>query len=323
MSSNGEVDALGARYLLQPERFPEWGECEPFGPIELAMDVSGSRFIISGLSKPQERTIRTLWPEFLPKRLDVPAPASTVLSIHRAPDPTFRKLERWVYELDFDYKPASLRIVGLDLMARIEIEPSFRAALWITTEAPETFHGAFENFLRVVVGYAALDRGGALVHSAAVVDRSDDDAWLFIGHSGAGKSTVSRLGMNSGRTVLSDDLNPILPNDNEDHHGGGEISVVGSPFLGDLGKRSPSHHTLSGIYRLEQGTEEAVRAMGPAEMLASLMACSPYVNFDPYRREALCSNLVSLATRCPAHVLTFRRDGDFWPLLERRALVRS
>ena len=316
MISDTSPGTLGARYLLHPERFPARGEGEPFGSIDLPMAVCGTHFLVSGLSEPQERTIRTLWPEFAGE-LDGQATEPTTLSIHRAPDPTFKKLEHCVYELDFDYQPTSLRMVGLDLMARIELQPSLRAALWIATEAPDTFHGAFENFLRVVVAYAALLQGGVLVHSAAVVAERGDDAWLFIGHSGAGKSTVSQLGADSGRTVLSDDLNPILPGDE------GNIDVVGSPFLGDLGARSPARHTLSGIYRLEQGVEDAVRPIGPAETLASLMACSPYINFDPHRREALGSNLVSLATRLPAQVLTFRREGAFWPLLDGRALAQT
>lgn len=316
MNSDTDTETFGARYLLRPERFPAWGQGEPFGSIDLPMTVCATHFIVSGLSESQGRTIQELWPDFIGEH-NPQATESTTLSIRRAPDPTFKKLDRWVYELDFDYQPTSVRMVGLDLMARLELQPSLRGALWIATETPDNFHGAFENFLRVVVAYAALSQGGVLVHSAAVVAEQGDDAWLFIGHSGAGKSTVSRLGADSGHAVLSDDLNPILPGDD------GNIDVVGSPFLGDLGARAPTRQTLSGIYRLEQGTEDALRPIGPAETLASLMACSPYINFDPHRREALGSNLVSLATRLPAQVLTFRREGAFWPLLDRRALAET
>lgn len=301
------LNTLGARYLRDPGRFPEWGSGERFGKACVSMWVCGTHFVVSGLSKPQEQTIRALWPDFVSER----RPEGATLHVRRTPETSFKKLERWVYELDFDFQPTSLRIAGLDLMARVELVPSIEATLWTATETPETFHGAFENFLRVVVAYAALGRGGALVHSAAVAE--DDDAWLFIGHSGAGKSTVSRLGRDAGRTVLSDDLNPILP------AGESGVDVVGSPFLGDLGARTPARHPLSGIYRLEQGVGDAVRPMRAAESLASLIACAPYVNFDPHRRETLCSNLVSLSTRLSAHVLTFRREGTFWPLLQRRS----
>lgn len=274
------------------------------------MTISGRGFRISGLSPSQERTIRTVWPQFIGTGA---MGATTELGVYRTPESTFKKLDRWVYELDFDYQPAAVRMVGLDLMARIDLDPSLEATLWTATESPETFHGTFENFLRVVVAYAALERGGVLAHSAAVVD--GNDAWLFLGHSGAGKSTVCRLGLESGLDLLSDDLNPILP------RGGSAIEVAGSPFLGDHGARAPAPHRLTAIYRLQQGTVNAVSPIGAAETLASLMACAPYINRDHHRAGPLTTSLVSLARRVPAFVLTFRRNGGFWPLLERRTLA--
>ncbi len=298
---------FGARYLEDPGLFPVGFDGESWGTRELSLGVLNKRFLVCGLSAAQEHTIRSLWPRFViedPDRVDME------LLVHRAPASLFIKFDRWEYDLEFDYSAKSLSMAGLDLMARLELLPELRAALWVATEEHDLFHSAFENFLRIFVAYAALDLGGGLFHSAAIVE--DDSAWLFVGPSGAGKSTVSRLALDSGRAVLSDDLNPVLPNAR------GGLDVVGSPFLGDEGARTPTRHTLNAIYRLEQGTEDGVRTMGEAETLASLMASSPYINRDPHRTETLCTNLAGLAGRVPQRVLTFRRDGTFWPLLERK-----
>lgn len=302
-------EPLGARYLTDPRRLPGRGEGELFGNRQVEMAIAGTRLLISGLSPSQEETIWALWPEFIGESEASPIP----LTVYKTPQSTFKKLDRWVYELDFAYEPSSVRMVGLDLIARLVLEPSLSAELWTATELPETFHGAFENFLRVVVAYTSLRRGGLLVHSAAVTD--GNDAWLFIGHSGAGKSTVSRLALDSDRHVLSDDLNPVLP------RGVSEIDVAGSPFLGDYGNRSATSRPLSAVYRLEQGNEDALSPMGTAETFASLMACAPYINRDRYRADVLAANLTTLSRRVPARILTFRRDGDFWSLLEKGALA--
>ena len=178
-----------------------------------------SGFLVCGLSAAQEHTIRSLWPRFI---VDDSDRAAMALFVRRAPTSTFIKFDRWEYDLELDYAAKSLSMAGLDLMVRLELVPELRAALWVATEEHDLFHSAFENFLRILVAYAALDLGGGLFHSAAVVE--GDSAWLFVGHSGAGKSTVSRLALDSGRAVLSDDLNPVLPNVR------GGLDVVGSPF---------------------------------------------------------------------------------------------
>jgi hypothetical protein len=141
------------------------------------------------------------------------------------------------------------------------------------------------------------------VHSAAVV--SGGAAHLFVGPSGAGKSTISRLAQSTGRSVISDDLNLIAP----------DFAVVGSPFRSEIGSSERGSHRLRGIYRLEKGTENSLRPMGPGEALASLVACAPFINQSRHLASRLWANLETLVGSVPASVLTFRRDGTFWHLL--------
>src|SRR5690606_15209985 len=67
------------------------------------------------------------------------------------------------------------------------------------------------NFLRYLLPYELLLQNKVLFHSSCVVDNSDEP-YLFFGHSGAGKSTISKLC--SEGNILGDDMNllSIHPN---------------------------------------------------------------------------------------------------------------
>jgi hypothetical protein len=229
----------------------------------------------------------------------------SLVSVSHAEPSLFRKVEHrgWSYSLDFEYGPSHTAMTGIDLVARLDWNESLSGALAVATEAPELFHGAFENFLRVLVAHDLLLRGGALLHSAGVVEEAG--ARLFVGPSGAGKSTVARLASSAGRYVASDDLNLVGP----------DLALWGSPFLGDFGAREGGSYPLLGIYRLSKGEEDCLRSLSKAEALASLLACSPFVNRSPHLSDRLCSNLLALVESVPAHELTFRREGRFWELL--------
>ena len=62
--------------------------------------------------------------------------------------------------------------------------------------------------------------------------------------------------------------------------------------------------------------DDALRPMGSAEALAALVSSSPAVNSDPYRLDALMKVLQQLLACVSAEVLTFRRDGSPWAILE-------
>lgn len=289
---------MSSPYLVDPASFPARAEGAPWGAESSGIDVAGVSMRVRGLSARQRETL---------ERRYAPSESSKVeISLFRVDPAAFRRIDTrgWSYSLDFDYGPSHTHLVGLDWMARLEWSSGISAALWAATEEPGPFHAAFENFLRVLTAHALLIDGGVLLHSAAVA--SSTGARLFVGPSGAGKSTISHAARAAGRFVVSDDLNVVSS----------DLRLGGSSFFSEIGARGEGSYPLAGIYRLEKGSEDALRPMGAGEALASLIACAPFVNHSRFLAHRLWTNLTALAARIPAHVLTFRREATFWPLLE-------
>jgi hypothetical protein len=138
-------------------------------------------------------------------------------------------------------------------------------------------------------------------------------AFLFLGRSGAGKTTVARLSLARGAEVLSDDLNALIAP-------AGGCAVLKLPFTGDLGERRALRPPLplGGLLRLEQDSVDALTPLSRAETLACLLACAPFVNVDPHRRERLEQVLLRLAAAAAprAWALRFSLRGGFWSILD-------
>ena len=100
-----------------------------------------------------------------------------------------------------------------------------------------------------------LARGeGVEVHGVGIVD-TNGIGRLFVGHSGAGKSTTARLWQPlPGVRVLSDDR-IILRRQR------GEIWMYGTPWHGDAGISSPESWPLHKIYFLEQAAKNEIHEM--------------------------------------------------------------
>jgi hypothetical protein len=141
-----------------------------------------------------------------------------------------------------------------------------------------------------------------------------DAAYLFLGRSGAGKTTLSRLSEAAGRTVLSDDLNALLP-----AAAGDGLQVEKLPFTGDLGdrRRGAPPFPLAALLRIEKAPEDSLRELSTAGAAGQLLACSPFVNVDLHRRERVTEIAAGLARRAPAAVLAFSLSGGLWSILTR------
>lgn len=319
--------AFAESFLRFPDLFPARTAGERWGSHERRLDLPGGPLVVSGLSAVQDRWLGDREPRDTmgaapaarARKEDVGAVA---VSVFRAAPEDFlydRSDGRW---LDLDHRRDEVRLAGHGFLARIAWCPGPSCALWTCYDGGKDFGGGWQNFLRVVLSYALLDRGGALLHSAGVVD--EGRAYLFVGRSGAGKSTLARLSLETGRAVLSDDLNAVLPEGGTPE--GGTWYAAQVPFTGelrDVAIAGAGAFPLGGVYRLAQGPAHRLTPLDAGAALAALLSCSPFVNADPYRLDRLGDNLERLIARLGVATLTFARDAGFWEqALCSRSLLR-
>lgn len=314
---------FGAGFLVQPDLFPARRAGAAWGDGTVTIDLPGGPYRFSGLNPAQIEAVRTRFGAHLQGREDAAAAVESL--VFRMAEEECREIDTrgWEYGLDLDPAPAAVRIAGLRLAARLDWRPGLAGALWTPDAGSDAFAGIFENFFRVLTAYRLLERGGVLVHGAAVVSggSSNGQSVLALGRSGAGKTTFSRLALAHGAAVLSDDLNALR------RTAAGTV-VEKLPFTGDLGdSASPAGpFPLAALLRLEKSPDDELVPLGRAEAIGLLFACSPFVNVDPHRREALLANLAALLPAAgdpPAWALRFSLSGGCWPILERQCLRSS
>ena len=106
---------------------------------------------------------------------------------------------------------------------------------------------------------------GLEVHALGLVDE-DGSGYLFLGHSGAGKSTTANLWKQQrGVRLLSDDRIILRQQDEE-------ILMYGTPWHGDAGVASPDCAPLSAIFLLEQAPEDELLPLPQSKAAAELFA---------------------------------------------------
>lgn len=316
------MKVFAEQFLTYPDLFPTRHSGDSFGDQKLWVEFVGGPYHFEGLSPRQLVQLEERYRDLLL----APSPdvlANSEAKQHSIPcsvsvfqvDPSdFRDfdLAGWHHEIDFEHHPTSVRFAGLKVMGRLDLSEtdSIRAALFTCELEGEDLLGVFENFFRIVAAYRMLQCDGVLLHSAAAVE----NGWthLFLGHSGAGKTTASRLSLERGFEVLSDDVNAVSFGQES-----AVLQVEKLPFAGELGDRGgrSAGYPLAALYRLEKGAEHRLEPLSRARTLALLLACSPFVNHDPFRQDRLIESLQRVIDAAPSYRLTFKKDPGFWPLL--------
>lgn len=153
--------------------------------------------------------------------------------------------------------------------------------------------------------YIVYHNWGLLIHSSCAIQNGK--AHIFVGHSGAGKSTAARL--SDPRELLSDEATIVKISEDE-------ITVFDSPFRSELqstGYQQPS--PLAGIHLLHQAEANRLEKMRKPDALLSLMDKVFYWSHDPVETQRIMGLLRTLVEKVPVYDLHFRKDPTFWELI--------
>jgi hypothetical protein len=156
--------------------------------------------------------------------------------------------------------------------------------------------------LDAILLHRALAVGrGLIVHSCGIVLPSGAGL-LFVGKSGAGKSTTAKLwGQEPGVQVLSDDRIILRRED-------GRLWMYGTPWHSSAGYCSPGRAPLSGILFLRHGPENRLKPVAAAAAAVQMLTCSFVPLYSPSGLEFALAFLELLLRETPFWELTFRPD---------------
>ncbi|MBI2212296.1 MAG: hypothetical protein HYU52_01505 [Acidobacteria bacterium] len=301
------MTTFGAQFLRYPDLFPARAGGERWGDASFVVDLPGGPYRVNGLSPEQYAAMAERYDGYQAEP-SIVASFESELFASDSSDFLGVPHPQWEYSLELESTPAGLRVAGLDFMARIGFDSGTGGAVWTSEGRQSHFIGVIENFLRVAAAHRIAASGAALIHSSGVSVAGK--CVLFVGHSGAGKSTIASLAAARGHEVLSDDLNVVS-------RGERGWQAIRMPFAGDFQSTAcRNEFPLAAIVRLRKGPDHALAPLLQGECFSLLLSSAPFVNADANRVSALEDTLLRLVSDVPAWTLTFRRDEGLWPIIE-------
>ena len=162
----------------------------------------------------------------------------------------------------------------------------------------------------LVIGLLGQGRG-VEIHGCGIVDR-DGIGYLFVGQSGAGKTTLARvwLAADAAVAILSDDR-VVLRRDEDD------IWMYGTPWHGEEPLASPQRARLGGLFFLRHDDHDELAPVAPADGAARLFAAS----FPPFHDAAAVGFTLDFITavvnRVPPRELRFTPGPTVIELIRR------
>lgn len=158
--------------------------------------------------------------------------------------------------------------------------------------------------LWVMIGISFVENDAIAIHSSTIVHRGH--AVLFLGESGTGKSTHTRLWRENieGARLLNDD-SPVIRLSKDG------VTAYGSPWSGKLPCYKNESYPIRAICRLSQAPHNRIRRLGTIEAIGALLpSCPPAFAYDAALQDCICHTLGEIIRRVPVYHLECLPDAE-------------
>lgn len=151
--------------------------------------------------------------------------------------------------------------------------------------------------LWVMYGIVIAPMRGIAIHSSTI--EWNGRCALFLGESGTGKSTHTRLWRENieGARLLNDD-SPIIRVMN------GSVNVYGSPWSGKTPCYINRHFPIAGFVRLSQAPHNKIKRLNALVAIGALLPSCPHIFAeDNTLQDELCTTLSEVISMTPVYTL--------------------
>jgi len=163
----------------------------------------------------------------------------------------------------------------------------------------DPFYGPTMELL--MVNYLAQGRG-VIIHGCGI--KQDDRGVIFVGESGAGKTTMAKIwSQESNVEVLSDDRTLVCKKD--DH-----FVMYGTPWHGEGKFGSPGSAKLDQIFFIKHSKENSILKSNNAHSVTQFLKCSFPPFWDVAGMEYSMDVFSDLAAAAPCRMLSFKPDSS-------------
>lgn len=162
---------------------------------------------------------------------------------------------------------------------------------------PTCLPSLLDILMMLIFIYSGASHSVILLHASCV--KLGDSALAFIGHSGAGKSTHSRLWLEHvpGTSLLNDDQPAVRVFED------GHILIFGTPWSGKTPCYKSDYGTLQGIVRMKQAPLNQITPFAELDLFRELLASCSMMKSDPSSFRLITSTLARVASHVPGFVL--------------------
>ena len=245
---------------------------------------------------------------------DPAAPTAAIIEMNLSPHidaESVRELTRFDLEgwggaecifgrTDKDYV---LHIVGPDGGGLLFVynRESNRAQCNVSRDVPDM--SAVRFGLWFMTALATVGHNVTPVHSSAIV--CNGRAVLFLGESGTGKSTHTRLWReNIAGAVLLNDDSPFIG------FVDGRATAFGAPWSGKTPCYKQEHYPIAAIVRLSQAPHNAIRPLRSVHAIGALLpSLTPAFGYDDELQDRMLATLSKIISQVPVYHLECLPDA--------------